>query len=211
MEQLQELLRQYNNTHIDEYVRGGGWNKMYQQRIFPEYWKRVFIIANSLPRSLRVLEIGSGFGFVTSIFAYLGFKTIVGFERDTQIANSASARLKFLFNRENCIRSELFTNQFYSSDLLVLVNCVYSDGIKSKEEYLCQILSFFKQAGSPHHFILEVIDESYKEPNDVFPPIVRLGKKDVVNLFPNSKIQSWPTYIYPRNNTSKTLYYIEAL
>ena len=98
MEQLQELLRQYNNTHIDEYVRGGGWNKMYQQRIFPEYWKRVFIIANSLPRSLRVLEIGSGFGFVTSIFAYLGFKTIVGFERDTQIANSASARLKFLFN-----------------------------------------------------------------------------------------------------------------
>jgi SAM-dependent methyltransferase len=210
MEQLQEMLRQYNTIHIDD-VSGGGWNKMYLQRNFPDYWKRVFIIANMLPRSLRVLEIGSGFGFVTSIFAYLGFNTIVGFERDSQIANSASDRLKSLFNREGIIRSELFENQFCPSDLLVLVNCVYSDGLKSKEEYLRQILSYYEQAGSPHYFILEVIDESYKEANDVFPPIVRLGKDNIVNLFPNSKIQSWPTYVYPKNHISKTLYYIETL
>ena len=210
MEQLQEMLRQYNTIHIDD-VSGGGWNKMYLQRNFPDYWKRVFIIANMLPRSLRVLEIGSGFGFVTSIFAYLGFNTIVGFERDSHIANSASARLKSLFNREGIIRSELFENQFCPSDLLVLVNCVYSDGLKSKEEYLRQILSYYEQAGSPHYFILEVIDECYKEANDVFPPIVRLGKDNIVNLFPNSKIQSWPTYVYPKNHISKTLYYIETL
>ena len=210
MEQLQEMLRQYNTIHIDD-VSGGGWNKMYLQRNFPDYWKRVFIIANMLPRSLRVLEIGSGFGFVTSIFAYLGFNTIVGFERDSHIANSASARLKSLFNREGIIRSELFENQFCPSDLLVLVNCVYYDGLNSKEEYLRQILSYYEQAGSPHYFILEVIDESYKEANDVFPPIVRLGKNDIVNLFPNSKIQSWPTYVYPKNHISKTLYYIETL
>jgi SAM-dependent methyltransferase len=210
MEQLQEMLRQYNTIHIDD-VSGGGWNKMYLQRNFPDYWKRVFIIANMLPRSLRVLEIGSGFGFVTSIFAYLGFNTIVGFERDSHIANSASARLKSLFNREGIIRSELFENQFCPSDLLVLVNCVYSDGLKSKEEYLRQILSYYEQAGSPHYFILEVIDESYKEANDVFPPIVRLGKDNIVNLFPNLKIQSWPTYVYPKNHISKTLYYIETL
>ena len=210
MEQLQEMLRQYNTIHIDD-VSGGGWNKMYLQRNFPDYWKRVFIIANMLPRSLRILEIGSGFGFVTSIFAYLGFNTIVGFERDSHIANSASARLKSLFNREGIIRSELFENQFCPSDLLVLVNCVYSDGLKSKEEYLRQILSYYEQAGSPHYFILEVIDESYKEANDVFPPIVRLGKNDIVNLFPNSKIQSWSTYVYPKNHISKTLYYIETL
>lgn len=210
MEQLQEMLRQYNTIHIDD-VSGGGWNKMYLQRNFPDYWKRVFIIANMLPRSLRVLEIGSGFGFVTSIFAYLGFNTIVGFERDSHIANSASARLKSLFNREGIIRSELFENQFCPSDLLVLVNCVYSDGLKSKEEYLRQILSYYEQAGSPHYFILEVIDESYKEANDVFPPIIRLGKDNIVNLFPNSKIQSWPTYVYPKNHISKTLYYIETL
>ena len=210
MEQLQEMLRQYNTIHIDD-VSGGGWNKMYLQRNFPDYWKRVFIIANMLPRSLRILEIGSGFGFVTSIFAYLGFNTIVGFERDSHIANSASDRLKSLFNREGIIRSELFENQFCPSDLLVLVNCVYSDGLKSKEEYLRQILSYYEQAGSPHYFILEVIDESYKEANDVFPPIVRLGKNDIVNLFPNSKIQSWPTYVYPKNHISKTLYYIETL
>lgn len=210
MEQLQEMLRRYNTIHIDD-VSGGGWNKMYLQRNFPDYWKRVFIIANMLPRSLRVLEIGSGFGFVTSIFAYLGFNTIVGFERDSHIANSASDRLKSLFNREGIIRSELFENQFCPSDLLVLVNCVYSDGLKSKEEYLRQILSYYEQAGSPHYFILEVIDESYKEANDVFPPIVRLGKNDIVNLFPNSKIQSWPTYVYPKNHISKTLYYIETL
>ena len=210
MEQLQEMLRQYNTIHIDD-VSGGGWNKMYLQRNFPDYWKRVFIIANMLPRSLRVLEIGSGFGFVTSIFAYLGFNTIVGFERDSQIANSASDRLKSLFNREGIIRSELFENQFCPSDLLVLVNCVYYDGLNSKEEYLRQILSYYEQAGSPHYFILEVIDESYKEANDVFPPIVRLGKNDIVNLFPNSKIQSWPTYVYPKNHISKTLYYIETL
>lgn len=210
MEQLQEMLRQYNTIHIDD-VSGGGWNKMYLQRNFPDYWKRVFIIANMLPRSLRVLEIGSGFGFVTSIFAYLGFNTIVGFERDSHIANSASARLKSLFNREGIIRSELFENQFCPSDLLVLVNCVYSDGLNSKEEYLRQILSYYEQAGSPHYFILEVIDESYKEANDVFPPIIRLGKDNIVNLFPNSKIQSWPTYVYPKNHISKTLYYIETL
>ena len=210
MEQLQEMLRQYNTIHIDD-VSGGGWNKMYLQRNFPDYWKRVFIIANMLPRSLRVLEIGSGFGFVTSIFAYLGFNTIVGFERDSQIANSASDRLKSLFNREGIIRSELFENQFCPSDLLVLVNCVYSDGLKSKEEYLRQILSCYEQAGSPHYFLLEVFDESFKEANDVFPPVVRLGKNDIVNLFPNSKIQSWSTYVYPKNHISKTLYYIETL
>ena len=85
MERLQEMLRQYNNTHIDDRVSGGGWSVMYQQRIFPEYWKRVFIIANSLPRTLKVLEIGSGFGFVTSIFAYLGYDNLVGFEKDVQM------------------------------------------------------------------------------------------------------------------------------
>ena len=56
-----------------------------------------------------------------------------------------------------------------------------------------------------------VIDESYKEPDDIFPPIVRLCKSDIVNLFKKSKIQLWPTYVYPKNHISKTLYYIETL
>jgi protein-L-isoaspartate(D-aspartate) O-methyltransferase len=211
MERLQEMLRQYNNTRIDDRVSGGGWSVMYQQRIFPEYWKRVFIIANSLPRTLKVLEIGSGFGFVTSIFAYLGYDNLVGFEKDVQIAKSANNRLRSLFNIESCIKSEVFENQYYSSDLLVLVNCVYSDGLKSKEEYLRKILSYYEHAGYPRYFILEVIDESYKEPNDIFPPIVRLCKNDIVNLFKKSKIQLWPTYVYPKNHISKTLYYIETL
>jgi protein-L-isoaspartate(D-aspartate) O-methyltransferase len=92
-----------------------------------------------------------------------------------------------------------------------LVNCVYSDGLKSKEEYLRKILSYYEHAGYPRYFILEVIDESYKEPNDIFPPIVRLCKNDIVNLFKKSKIQLWPTYVYPKNHISKTLYYIETL
>ena len=53
---------------------------------------------------------------------------------------------------------------------------------------------YYKHAGNPQYFIMEVIDNSYTIEDEVFP---------------NCQIQSWQTYKYPQNKKSKTLYLIE--
>lgn len=204
------MLIDYNLSHEEEEATGAGWWHMYRgSTLLPLYWQYVYKIANALPRSLRVLEIGAGFGFVTSIFAYLGYKDIVGFERVESFAASANARLKSLFGLRGCIRNVTFKSQMVQSDLLVLVNCVYSDGLRNKEDYIQQIKSFYAHAGAPRYFILEVIDSSYTETDETFPPFVRLSKQDVSCMFPSARISSKKTYEFPRNKTTKALYFIE--
>lgn len=42
-----------------------------------------------------------------------------------------------------------------------------------------------------------------------FLNIYACSRVDVEEMFPIAKIQSWPTYVYPQNLKSKTLYLIE--
>ena len=208
MEKLQQMLLAYNNSQEYDICDYGSWYSIYNAQDFPKYWKIIYKLAERLPRDLTVLEIGSGLGLVTSIFLYLGFEHICSFERDGKIANLADNRLFDLFRVKNIVCHDNFDKQECLSDLLIMVNCVYTDGIANKDDYLNKIYSIYNQANKPKYILLEVIDDSFKETDSCFPDYVRLSKNDIEAIFPDKRIDSWETYKYPINKRSKTLYYI---
>ena len=210
MDKLQELLTDYNRKFIKE-ESPNSWSNQYCESFFPKYWCEVFKASESLDKNLRVLEVGTGHGDITSIFCYLGFKNIISFERDEENAIIAKEKLKILFSVDSIVRQESFPNSGqFSSDILVLVNCVYADEIHSKEEYKEQIKLIYLSAGCPGIFLFEVIDSEYVIPDEVFPYEVRLGKNDIQDMFPSSDITSIRTYQYPENKKTKTLYIIKV-
>ena len=150
MERLQKLLRDYNRLHLDEKIEGYGWVSQYQGDLFPEYWKRVFKISELLPKDCHILEIGSGYGFISSIFIYLGFSKITCFEMNRVVAGYAKKRLDFLFPNNNCIIwPEAFRCQETTCDILVLVNCVYYDECSTKTDYIDKLKGFYIASHSP--------------------------------------------------------------
>ena len=192
MEELHELLVNYNSYNIKEkYQRS--WSKQFCEPTFPIYWQKVFEILRYENREQRVVEIGCGQGDVTSIFCHLGFKNIKAFERDTDMAEVAKEKIATLFSRNDIIVSAEFPQSPIVSDILVLVNCAYDDGVKTKEEYLRKLQGFYDIAGTPALFILEVIDSSYTIEDENFPCQIRLDSKDIDRLFPNADIGSWET------------------
>jgi protein-L-isoaspartate(D-aspartate) O-methyltransferase len=64
-------------------------------------------------------------------------------------------------------------------------------------------------AGNPKYYLLEVIDDSYKNEDPTFPFAIRVNRKDIEKIFPLSKISSWETYKFPVNEKTKKLYLIE--
>jgi protein-L-isoaspartate(D-aspartate) O-methyltransferase len=113
----------------------------------------VFKASESLDKNLRVLEVGTGQGDITSIFCYLGFKDIISFRTRRRECHIANEKLKHLFSVDSVVRHESFpcSGQF-NSDILVLVNCVYAEEIHSKEEYKEQIIKIYSSAGCPRIF-----------------------------------------------------------
>lgn len=106
---------------------------------------------------------------------------------------------------------ENYSNQKGMYDVVILANCVYPDGIKSKIQYIDQIKEYFKNSGEPRYFIIEVIDSSFTKQDMDFPEYIRLSSDDIESMFPTSKIKSWTTYKYPINKKSKRLYCIETI
>lgn len=211
MEILQKLLTAYNREFIPNESRRS-WSEQFCDPTFSKYWYEVFKVAKNLDRNLRVLEIGCGQGDVTSIFCYLGFKSICSFERDDTMNQVAINKLENLFNRTDIIKKESFpTLEWYDSDILVLVNCVYSDGATNKEEYINHILLMYNMAGKPEIFILEVIDPSYNVPDKNFPYHVRLSEEEVRAMFPQAEIDSIETYRFPQNKRTKRIYIIREI
>lgn len=211
MEKLQQLLTEYNKQYIPDESRRS-WSEQFCDPTFPQYWYEVFKAAVGLDRNLRVLEIGCGQGDVTSIFCYLGFEQIDSFERDCVMSQVAENKIKYLFNRNNIIKTESFPSAgLYKSDILVMVNCVYSDGAINKEEYMEIIRKMYDMAGKPQIFLFEAIDPSYDIPDDNFPYHVRLSHQDIQSMFPASTIESIETYRYPINKRSKRLYIISDI
>lgn len=209
MERLQSLLRQYNLSHKVDLMLAP-WSKQYCEEEFPKYWEIVYSILQLLDKNSRVLEIGCGLGDITAILCYLGFKHITSLEKDEQISRAAQRRIVDMFGMNGVVRNENYpSNKQYTADILILVNCVYADQLKTKREYMDLIQKYYVCSGSPNHFLMEVIDSSYAEKNSEFPEYIRLSRQDVEGLFRNCKIRSWETYKYPHNSKSKTLYLIE--
>lgn len=211
MEKLQSLLTKYNQEHSED-LEFAPWGKQYCENPFPLYWQVVFNILNSLERKCRIVEIGCGLGDITAIPCYLGFTQIIAFEHNCLCAKSSKQRIANLFNRTDIVIESSFPiEKVQSADILILVNCVYPIDEKYKQKYKELLVSYYKAAGCPQYFIMEVIDSSYTEENEDFPFYLRLNKSDVESMFPQCKIYSWSTYVYPINQKSKTLYLIESI
>lgn len=200
----------YNLKYIKDESRNS-WSDQYCESIYPKYWYEVFKVSKSLDTNLRVLEVGAGQGDITSVFCYLGFKNIISFERDEKNAKIAQQKLNHIFSADSIVKNRAFpTSEKIASDILVLVNCIYADGINNKEEYKEQIKMIYSMAGSPGLFMFETIDSEYDIPDDVFPYEVRLSKNDILDMFPSSEISGIRTYQYPENKKTKTLYIIKV-
>lgn len=205
METLHNLLVEYNTNSIPaKYHRP--WSIMFQEKRFPTYWETVYNILNKMDKSLSVLEIGAGQGDITSILCYLGFSKIMSYERDKEMAKVAISKIQSLFHRTGVIINADFPNTRHTSEVLVIVNCVYADGVTNKLEYINKLQSFYEYAGFPKTVLLEVIDSTYTQPNPDFPYFVRLSQEDIYNIFPIESVESYKTYHYPINKTTKILY-----
>lgn len=210
MERLHDLLVEYNRTIPEQYRTS--WSKQFLAPEFPYYWRLTFQVLFHIDRHKYVVEIGAGQGDVTAILCYLGFSSVSSYERDFNTAQIASDKIKTLFHSEGIIKAQNFRSENCISedaDVLVIVNCAYVDGCKSKEEYLSKLLSFYESSGCPSLVLLEVIDETYKVDDADFPRWIRLNNSDISSLFPKAIIQSFLTYEYPSNKRTKRLYIID--
>lgn len=208
MEELQSLLRTYRLSHPDD-LKLAPWSCQYCEKTFPMYWKSVYSILHNLNKDLRIVEIGCGLGDITAILVYLGFTSIISVEKEKDIALAAQRTLWDLFHIDGIVYNAEYPNgKDFDCDILIMVNCAYGTNVSSKEEYLQLLLNYYDYAGKPKCFIMEVIDDSYDVEDEEFPSYIRIGKTDVIDLFPNHIIKTWETYRYPVNRRSKTLYLI---
>lgn len=209
MEELEALLKRYNLEHLEDLCMSP-WSRQYCRTPFPKYWYIVYKIMDAIDRDNRVIEIGCGQGDVTTIFCHLGFQSVTSFEKVQALATSAKRRISDLFGRSGVVIQGLFPEREVTAcDVLVLVNCAYKDLADSKEEYKQLMMDYYASAGHPRYFLMEVIDSSYTQYDEEFPDYIRLSHEDVEEMFPSFIIQSWPTYTFPENKKSKTLYLIE--
>ena len=136
MEKLLDLLVGYNQAEIPQESRRS-WSNQFCKRKFPIYWHKVYNILNGLNRKNSIIEIGCGQGDVTSIACYLGFTSILAYERDRQMSKVAIAKIAALFNKKDVIIEKAFPELKHNhADILIMVNCVYADYVHSKEEYI---------------------------------------------------------------------------
>lgn len=206
MEEFYALLRDYNNRL--DLSRLPSWTKIYMEERPPVYWTELSKILQDLPRDSSIFEIGSGIGDIVALVKYLGFKSIKGVEMDKKMAEIANAKCMHLFGENEIVENDVYPNYSNDSDILIMVNCVYSDDLKSKSEYLDRLKSYFDISGG-RYFILEVIDSSFKEKSDVFPEFVRIAKQDLESAFGNNILHSQITYEFPKNTSTKRLYLIK--
>lgn len=209
MEEFEELLKKYNLAHLDDLIISS-WSEQYCVTPFPKYWQITYQIMSKIPSNKRVIEIGCGQGDVTTIFCHLGFTSVSSYEKAPLLAVNAKRRINDLFGREDIVALGEYPAICHAEcDVLVLVNCVYDELADSKADYKRILKDYYKHAGNPQYFIMEVIDSSYTIEDEAFPRKLRLSHKDVEEMFPNFLIQSWQTYKFPQNKKSKTLYLIE--
>jgi hypothetical protein len=198
------LLREYNlGLDYDDLPQ---WTKIFTEIEPPIYWVRLAEILSQYPKSYSVFEIGSGLGDVLALLNFLGFENVSGIERVEKLATIGNQKLLNLFNSKDIVIGE-YPIKLKNIDVLLQVNCVYFEGIFTKQAYISQIIQFYENT-NPKHFLLEVIDSSFTEQSIIFPDFVKLSEEDIYNAFSRLKISSHLTYQVPKNSSTKRLYII---
>lgn len=205
MEEFYSLLRSYNLEL--NYSILPQWAKIYTEPTPPTYWLQVAEILNQYPKSYSIFEIGSGLGDVLALSSFLGFGKVQGIEQDELLTETANDKLLKMFELNNAVLQGKYPIRTAEVDILLQVNCIYIDEIHNKTDFLKRLVYFYENA-QPKHYFVEVIDSSFKEPLRVFPDFVRLSEYDMQKAFSGLNIQSFLTYQYPKNTSTKRLYVI---
>ena len=205
MDEFYTLLKKYNSDKTNKELPE--WTKIYSESTPPVYWNVLKNILNSQSKSSSVFEIGSGAGDLLALILSLGFENVAGIEQDLFLTSVANKKLDYFFKKKDIVVHGKYPISIAKPNILIQVNCVYSENIVSKEDYLIQLKSFYQNA-NPDYFILEVIDSSFEAASKAFPNFVRLSEKNIQDTFTDKTIESFKTYEYPINTSSKRLYLI---
>lgn len=205
MEKLQELLMEYNRRHESD---GPEWHRQFCLGPFPRYWSVVYDILASKQRGLSVAEVGCGYGDVAAIPLYLGYTNVVAFERDEDLASRANQKFASLFSRRVALAVDA-RQATDAVDVLIMVNCVYADGVGSGKDYLERLRALYERFGRPSTFIYEGVTFAPEKRRDVFPEYVWVDSSDIAKTFPESTVRESETYCYPNNSSSKRIFNIE--
>lgn len=202
------MLVKYNIKNIPTHCRRS-WSNQFCEQYFPIYWTIVFRELELQDRNSKIIEVGCGQGDVTSILCYLRFNYIKAYEQDEQMARIAIKKIQDLFERDGIVVCNKYPQRQEVADILIIVNCVYAENCRTKEDYTKLLLSYYDYAGKPKLLLLEVIDPEYDVPDNNFPYCVRLDENDIYSMFPKAHIHSYQTYRYPINKRTKKLYVIQ--
>ena len=209
MDEFFRLLKDYNKSIEENGFDLPEWCDIYQQENPPAYWIQTGLALKRLPKDYFCVEIGSGFGDIIALLLHLGFKKVVGFEKNPILASLAAKKIATLFGKSDCIINTEYPyvlNQ--RPNILILVNCVFSEDIYDQKQYLDRLLQWQRFNGVPEIYIFEVIDSSFTNPHPNFPEIVRVKKETIENTFSDFNVTSDLTYIYPKNKSTKRLFVI---
>jgi len=202
-------LRSYN-TELSASQTLPEWTTIYRTDEPPAYWLVLGNILKNWPRDLSVIEIGAGAGDVLALLLLLGFSDAHGIERDVALAQDANRKLEHFYG----LRDRVLTGSYplplkKTPDIIIQINCVYYEGLVSREEYLARQREWMFFNGVPRLHALEMLDLSYISPR--FPEFVHVSERDVNSTFSDCTVSSYLTYKHPRNASTKRLYMIEPL
>jgi len=209
MDKFYKRLSLYNSNLIKNEPSLPEWFLQYTSPKPPIYWKIVGQMLYDENRDLKIVEVGAGCGDVTSLLCWMGFKIVTAIERDPHLVKVVLDKIDSLGGSDVVVLNALYPIKLdFKPDILLQVNCIYSDCCIDKDSFLKSILESYKYNGIPKVFLFEAIDESYQGDNPTFPTFVRIGLKDIKELFPNCKIFKQTTYKYPTNRITKVMYKI---
>ena len=209
MEQFYRMLKEYNIEFLKKNYDVPEWFLEFTEDPPPLYWRTIYKILKDEDKAKPIIEVGAGYGDVTALLYFLEFKNILSFELNRPLIEKINQKILALCGkRPTVINRKYPVKTDHTPGIIIQVNCIYSSSFKTKLDYLEGIRRLYLLNGIPYMFLFESIDDSYREPNDTYPYYVRLNEDDIKQTFPHCKIDSYPTYVYPNNRVSKTLYKI---
>jgi len=205
MDEFYTLLRQYNIATANEKLPE--WTKIFSESKPPVYWNVLKNILNNYSKDSFLFEIGVGAGDILALIRSLGFGNVTGIEQNILLSQVANKKIEHFFKCNDTVFNGCYPVNISKPNILLQVNCVYFEKISSRENYLFQLKSFYENA-KPDCYLLEVVDSSFTEHSNAFPQFVRLSENEIQDTFNDKKIESFITYQFPINTSSKRLYVI---